>query len=293
MKPASVPPTRRLAVCIDDIGLHDGVDAAALRLFDQGRINTVSVLSEGMSWREAAAALRDRPASALDVGLHFNLTESVGQAPALGGLGAVIARSYLRALSRTGLRDRFERQLDAFVRMLGRAPSHVDGHQHIHQLPGVRDVVLDGVERHFGTGPRPWLRACRARPLPAPDTPDGGAATAIVAAAARKARLIETLGAGALDRAARARGHALNGALLGVYNLQDTRAQFPVLLDAWLAAAQDGDLLMCHPALATPGDGLAATRQAEFDLLGGPTFGDLVTQHRIVLQPLSRTLNPG
>lgn len=76
-----VPPvtaSRRLAVCLDDYGLHGGVDTAARALIRLGRLSAVSVMSDGATWPASAdalrAACRDAPLP-VDVGLHLNLTE--------------------------------------------------------------------------------------------------------------------------------------------------------------------------------------------------------------------------
>lgn len=44
------------------------------------------------------------------------------------------------------------RQLDAFEEALGRPPDFVDGHQHVHVLPGVRRALLDILVRRYPAG---------------------------------------------------------------------------------------------------------------------------------------------
>lgn len=36
------------------------------------------------------------------------------------------------------VREELEAQLSRFRELLGRSPTHVDGHQHVHVLPGTR-----------------------------------------------------------------------------------------------------------------------------------------------------------
>ncbi len=93
------------------------------------------------------------PAS-VERGLHFNLTEGRplsrellrvwGRFPTLPKL---IARAHLSALPRAALRAEFDAQFDAFVAATGAPPRFVDGHQHVHHLPVVRNVVLDALAR--------------------------------------------------------------------------------------------------------------------------------------------------
>ena len=56
----------------------------------------------------------------------------------------------------------------------------------------------------------------------------------------------------------------------------------------WLAACQDGSLLMCHPANAVvDGDAIGAQRPVEFAYLQSTAFGDLLAAHgcQIVQSP--------
>ena len=56
------------------------------------------------------------------------------------------------------MRDELRRQWDAFIESRGRPPDFLDGHQHIHLLPGVRQVVLRLAE--CALAERPYLRLC-------------------------------------------------------------------------------------------------------------------------------------
>jgi len=52
-------------------------------------------------------------------------------------------------------------QVSAFVMAFGRLPDFLDGHQHVHLLPQVRDAFLKVVAE---TAPNAWVRQCgRAR----------------------------------------------------------------------------------------------------------------------------------
>jgi predicted glycoside hydrolase/deacetylase ChbG (UPF0249 family) len=141
-------------------------------------------------------------------------------------------------------------QFDAFEDAMGRAPDHVDGHQHVHQLPVVRDAVLDELQRRGHRAA--WLRG----------TAQGGTGL--------KPRVIEALGGPALRRAARAQGLPVSNRLLGVYGFDQPAQAYRVLLDGWLRTAHDGDVLMCHPGHAdadAAADPIAAARAMEAGVL--------------------------
>jgi predicted glycoside hydrolase/deacetylase ChbG (UPF0249 family) len=148
---------RTVVLCADDYALHPLVDEAVEQLALQGRLSATSCMTTSPRWKQAARrlpALRPR----LSLGLHFNLTEGHGVQPA-AGIGAVIARAYGGALGGRAMRDAWRRQLDAFEDALGMAPDFIDGHQHVHQLPGVRAALMQELRQRYGVDDLPWVRS--------------------------------------------------------------------------------------------------------------------------------------
>lgn len=238
----------RIAICADDFGAFRGADAAILALVGLGRLGGVSCQVVGQSFREDAPALREL-AGGVDAGLHLDL------APGRGGLLPLIARSHARALSRRDLTARIASQLDAFEQALGRPPDFVDGHQHVHQLPVVRDALLDLLAARYG----------RPGPLVRNTAPLHGRGVKPLAVAA--------LGGFGLRRLLRDRALPHNADFAGVYGL-DGGADYRALFRGWLAGASDRTLFLCHPGLATdePGDPIGPARAAEHRYLSSPEF---------------------
>jgi predicted glycoside hydrolase/deacetylase ChbG (UPF0249 family) len=269
-------PERRLAVCADDYGLTAGIDEAVLQLAAAGRISATSCMTGAPRWREGAARLRELAPGRFDAGLHLDLTEHPFDARLRQPLPQWIARGSLRLAPRAALRAEVERQLDAFEQAMNRPPAHVDGHQHVHQLPVVRDALLAALDARYDGGARPWLRGTRR----AAGEP------------ARKAWWIESLGGHAWARAAADRGYRLNTHLLGVYDFRGDADRYLVLLEDWIARCTDGDLLMCHPARRTSGpdpiDPIAPARRNEHAALGGTAFAELLARHAVRVAPFSR-----
>ncbi|HUD34437.1 MAG TPA: ChbG/HpnK family deacetylase, partial [Variovorax sp.] len=155
----------RIALCADDFALHPAVDDAVLRLAHQGRLGATSCMTTSPRWAESARGLRADAPPTLSTGLHFNLTEGHGDAAPT--LVAVLRDTYARRLPMAGVRERIVRQLDAFEQAMGRAPDFVDGHQHVHQLPGVRDALLDVLVERYGDDADPSASAPGPSPMPA------------------------------------------------------------------------------------------------------------------------------
>lgn len=284
MATASIPAARRLCLCVDDFGLHGGIDTAALQLVDMQRVHAVGCLVGGRSWVESSRSLRRFDQGSLDVGLHLDLTE----APLLGAsrhsLRALIAASHLRVLDRRSIRAEIRAQLDAFEQVMGRAPAFVDGHQHVHQLPGVRGELLAELTARC-TVVAPWIRSSRA--------PRAGHPAARASPGRFKPWVIERLGAAGLASAAGRLGCLQNRHLLGVYDFRGGRDRYRELLAGWLHVACDGDLLMCHPSLpSNDADALMPARVAEFEVLASAEFDAALSAAHVQLAPMSRMLAP-
>jgi len=254
-------PTRVLAVCADDFGLSPGVSHGIARLACRERLTAVSCLVNGAHWRAGAAMLRDWPGS-VDVGLHFNLTEGepvsaeLKQAwPRLPSLPRLIVQAHLHRLPVQALAAEFAAQCGAFVAAAGRAPDFIDGHQHVHHLPQVRELVL-----HALGGVTPVRNTGRVL------GPGFGLKRALIAGT----------GGQALESALERRDIPHNSALLGVYDF--VPGGYRRHMRAWLDSAPgDGGLLFCHPGDRDDSgvaDAIAAARAPEADYLGSTAFVD-------------------
>ena len=262
-----------IAICVDDFGLHKGVNQAVLRLAERGRISATSCMVGAAAWAEGAAALRGFDARQLDVGLHLDLTQSPLDHHLRRPLAQWLALCTTRLAERGALRAEITAQLDRFEQVLGRAPAHVDGHQHVHQFPVIRELLVELLIQRY-RGSLPWLRSTHRPPqLHRFD----------------KSWLIQRLGCAGLTRLAQAHGFVQNRSLLGVYDFAGSADDYLARLARWLEAAQPGDLLMCHPALATDvQDRILPARLREYEVLGGNGFGDLLVRLGLRIATLRR-----
>ena len=261
MSASSGPPVRTLAVCADDFGQSPGISRGIASLAQAGRINATSCLTNGVHWRASAALLKDMPES-LDVGLHFNLSEGEPLSaelrrewPRMPALAGLIAKAHLRMLPLKAIAAEFAAQRAAFIEAMGRAPAFIDGHQHVHHMPGIREIVLaslgtDAAVRNTGEVRGPGFGIKRA--------------------------LISGTGGKALQRELARRGIAHNAALVGVYDF--VPGSYRDWMRGWLAnVPADGALLFCHPGAADSSgavDPIAAARKPEAEYLASNAFTD-------------------
>ncbi len=270
------PGLRTLAVCVDDYGLHDGINTAVLDLALNGRITATSCMVGAPAWKGGLQALRRlRDDGRIDIGLHLDLTEHPFDAGCRQPLRSLILLAGARRIDHQRLRTEIRAQFEAFEYAMGSPPDHVDGHQHIHQLPGVRDLLME-VLMQRDAAVRPWLRSTR-RPA-GPGLPINGRF---------KPWVIERLGGAAFDRLARDHVFRQNHHLLGVYDFARAALPYRQRLEAWLAIAQDGDLLMCHPSAgAADVDAISAARLNEYQTLSGPALPGLLAHAGVRLARL-------
>ncbi|MFN2467147.1 MAG: carbohydrate deacetylase [Gaiellaceae bacterium] len=118
---------RILIVNADDFGHSPEVNAGVIEAHERGIVTSASLMVDRPSAREAAA-YRGR----LALGLHVELGEwrcVEGRWLATGAVGPEAVEGDVR------------RQLAAFEELAGRAPTHVDSHQHVHRRGPARSAV--------------------------------------------------------------------------------------------------------------------------------------------------------
>jgi predicted glycoside hydrolase/deacetylase ChbG (UPF0249 family) len=130
-----------LIINADDWGRSARETDAALRCYKARRITSVSAMVF-MEDSERAAELANN--TALDVGLHLNFSEEFSNGTCPEKLQEYHRRivcflkrnKYSQVLYNPFLRRAFcysyKAQEEEFVRLFGKAPSHVDGHHHMH-----------------------------------------------------------------------------------------------------------------------------------------------------------------
>jgi chitin disaccharide deacetylase len=264
-------PPRAIAICADDYGVDQNVDRAIVDLAKQGRLTATSVLVDAAI---DPASIRALEHVNIDIGLHLNFTEVLGDLPtdAVMPLNHLIVRSHAGLLSRQWVRASIERQLSRFKALFGRSPDYVDGHLHIHQLPIIRDELLQAL----GAQELPqgfWLRDTRAGDLS--DSPWSERF---------KSWVVGHLGMGTLVAKAATQKIGVNQGFFGVYDFTAEHRPFMQMMAGWLVKANSGALVMTHPSCeALRGDPIGQARVLEYQALGSEAFGELLKTKAVTL----------
>lgn len=272
----AVDPRRPVVLCADDFALAPGVDEGIAGLAEAERLSAISCMAVMTRWPAAAQRL-EALGERCDVGLHLTLTDQapLGRMPGLAPGGSLPALDRLLTAGFTGrlrsgqaaaeVRAEVKRQWDAFVQARGRLPDFIDGHQHIHLLPGVREVVLELISRCPEAG-RPWLRVCWEPP----------ASVLRRRVAAGKAMFLAALSL-PLRRAAGRRRLAMNTSFRGVYGFEGN-ADYPALFRRFLEGPAQRPLIMCHPGLIDEQlralDPVVESRRAEHAYFASSRFAE-------------------
>ena len=228
------------AIHADDLGLDAGVDRAILDLAEAGRLTSASLLVAGPTAPSAAAAWQSL-ANTQPLVLHLCLTEGPQpqDCPDLpAGFGDLLLGS-LRPAKRRALRAQVETtvqsQIHRFQQLTGQRQIQLDGHQHVHLLPLVLEVVLEQPEIV-------WVRTT-AEPLPQ------GLPLTLWIKALNNGGLLKWLVLQPLTWLARRRltdaGISSNRRFAGVLF---TGQMAGAALEAAEESLGDGDLLLAHPA---------------------------------------------
>jgi chitin disaccharide deacetylase len=273
--------TRHIWLCADDYGISPGVNAAIRELIIGGRINATSAMVAAPHFNSGEAAALDR-VNAVErraaLGLHVTLTSpfqplSTDFSPLRNGrflpLNDLLRGATARRLRSEFLIAEIGGQLRAFADIFGRLPDFLDGHQHVHLFPQIRDAFLRVVAQE---APYAWVRQC-------------GRAKSGRRLRDHKGLTLDILSVG-FRRKAKRLGIATNPAFAGTYSF-NSRANFATIFPRFLSGLPDGGLIMCHPGFVDGElkglDSLTALREQEFAYFSSDAFMKVLADHGAAL----------
>ncbi|HEV8717409.1 MAG TPA: ChbG/HpnK family deacetylase [Candidatus Binatia bacterium] len=121
-----------LIINADDFGYAQGVNRGIIAAHEQGVVLSTSLMVDAPCAAEAAALARQYPG--LGVGLHFVATNTNGPIVDLFD-GAAIEKE-------------FHRQYQRCCDLVGRPPTHLDSHHHVHLRRELKSFFIDWAAEH-------------------------------------------------------------------------------------------------------------------------------------------------
>ena len=248
---------KKLIVTGDDFGLTSGVVAGILEAHQRGILTSASLMANAPAADEAFRVAREYPT--FSVGLHFVLTFGHPVGPpdrirsllnADGSFLRLESGAHCRTES-SDVRPELEAQFLRFTKEVGRLPTHIDGHHHVHTQPGVLDAIIT---------------VARENNLPV-RAPDGKTRDTLIASG------VKTTGA-FIDRFYGEGAIGEGEAIAIIESLTEGTSE-----------------LMCHPAVEyselTPISGYTHQRCRELETLTAPAVREAIERFGIELVPTS------
>jgi predicted glycoside hydrolase/deacetylase ChbG (UPF0249 family) len=267
---------KNLIVNADDLGWTDGINRGIAEGHRKGLVTSTSLLANGRAFDSAVRLAANNPE--LGVGVHLNLSDGLPIAPSDEISSLLDARGELHdgpeglllRIAGRGLRlEEVEREWDAQIKKIIRAgiePTHLDGHKHVHMLPGLYDVALRLAKKHA-------IRAIRISheesTLRSALSAGKKQKTGVVLKQGVQARGLKLLARDARDMADRV-GISTADYFCGIAQTGElTREGVEQLLEVLPEGTTE---LMCHPGyvddeLSKTATRLQASRQTELDIL--------------------------
>lgn len=272
---------RHVIINVDDLGLSNAVNEAVIALGGMRHIRSTSYMAGG---EISDSQIRSLTALDIDIGLHLDFT-AIYPSSIKNSLSAIIIASYLRRLKRHEIIDIIHRQLDGFEDRFNQHPVFIDGHQHVHQFPVVRDCLATVLKDRYAVSNRaqPYVAARITTPL----------------VNDMKSWIIYILGGHAWQQLCQHSGIHTNLCFGGAYDFDANQDKLAKLWDGWLSRCpkstevKNNDatithrtrlpLIMCHPAIPDNSwqDEIKDAREQEYQWLISDAFAALCKKYAV------------
>ncbi|HAT1981218.1 ChbG/HpnK family deacetylase [Legionella pneumophila] len=271
---------KNIFLCADDFGLNHGITQGILKVARLQRLSAVSCIVNASSFDVHAKYLLALE-NEVRTGLHFNLTEGYFLSHPdkhCFSLKELLIRSHLGILNSRLISDELNTQLDHFIKVMGKLPDFIDGHQHIHQFPGIRRIIIDMYEQRL-KGKSIFIRSTY------PSVNMSGHQA--------KSKILGITGGKTLSSQLKKTNIPHNPYFAGIYDFS-VRTNYRSLFRQWLNNVPTNTLIMCHP-----GDGdwnsdvIAAARAMELNYFLSDGFMQDCAEYQINLTTDSNKLIDG
>ena len=268
---------KMVCYCADDYALNNQISDAVCMLLQKNAIQATSCMTQSPFWNEHAnklLQLQNESIHLFEIGLHVNFTHTFDSRENLHfSLSELMQKAWLRTLNQKEIKYSIEQQWNLFTETMGKAPDFIDGHQHVHQFPVIRDVLFSFLkEKNF----KGWIRNLNH--------------TISVPKYKFKNKVLEFLGADATYKLGQKNHISSNPYFSGIYDFNHTN--YAELTRLWLNKAQNKTLIMCHPAThqSNQSDEIQNARVHEYQYLNSDQFIQDCQDFNIQLKPMGTML---
>jgi hopanoid biosynthesis associated protein HpnK len=282
---------RNLIVNADDLGWTAGVNRGIAEAHRNGIVTSASLLANGEAFGDAVQLVRKT--RELGVGVHLNLSDGApiagretvtsllnSEGEFDGGPDGLLLKIATRGLAMREVEREWDAQIGK-VRAAGIEPTHLDGHKHVHMLPGLFEIALRLAKRHGIGAVRVSHEASNLRVA----LSTGELRASVVLKQGVQARGLKLLARDAREQAERA-GISAADYFCGIAQTGELTKEGVTRL---LRSLPEGTTeLMCHPgyadeALRRTATRLQESREKEVEILTDTKIRNLVASQGIRL----------
>lgn len=208
---------KNFILCADDFGETQDICDGILELAAKQRLSAVSCMSNMPYWHENSAKLIEYK-DHIAIGLHFNLP---------GKILPWLIKSHLGLLNKAKIKQELINQIELFRQATGFLPDFIDGHQHVHQLPIIRQILLE-VYTSYYPQKSAFIR------------------NTVGYSSSLKAKIIQHTGGVGLKKLLHKLEIPHNTNFSGIYNFSDSK-DYHHYFPTFLTETDNNGLIMCHP----------------------------------------------
>jgi predicted glycoside hydrolase/deacetylase ChbG (UPF0249 family) len=283
---------RNLIVNADDLGWTEGINRGIAEGHRKGLVTSTSLLANGRAFETAVKVAAANPE--LGVGVHLNLSDGPPTAQNNKVCSLLDSRGelhdgpeglLLNIAGRSLKLEEVEREWDAQIQKVIRAgiePSHLDGHKHVHMLPGLYDITLRLAKKFAIRAIRISHEESTLRSALSAGKPHKGGVVLRQGVQARGLKLLARDARELADRAGLSTADYFCG-------IAQTGALTREGVEHFLEVLPEGTTeLMCHPGhaddeLSKTATRLQGSRQRELEILIDPGIRKIVARRGIRL----------
>ncbi len=264
---------KHVTICADDYGQNLEISQAIIDLINLQKISATSCMVNSKNFNESAKLLIPVK-DAVDIGLHFNLTEGYAcsnKSHKFGSLASVLLKSRLGLLDKNFIKNELCAQLDVFEKTFKVLPDFIDGHQHVHHMPIIRDIVVEVYNERFQDS-RTYIR-CLDKNLVA------------LKAISFKKLIIYLSGVKVFKKLLDKNNIPHNTSFSGVYDFVKS-TDYAKYFNLFLQDINDGGLIMCHPGyqnINSENDSLHESRLNEVNFFKSDLYINLLEKHNVLI----------
>jgi predicted glycoside hydrolase/deacetylase ChbG (UPF0249 family) len=277
-------PQKKLSICADDFGITEKVNRVIIKLIEAKRITETSciVLSD-FFFEDAKQLIKYQ--NNIGIGIHLTLTDfsplseikSLTNNGKLIGITNLLMKSFIQNYSVSEIHKEINLQLDKFEKTLGFRPDFIDGHHHIHQLPLIRNIIINIIKKRYPSN-YPWIRNSNEN---------------FFRIFKRKTSIIKSIFLSVMGKKikklAKRNSIKTNNGFSGIYNFSIDQ-DYGKLFKNFINDINSDHLIMVHPGendeILSNIDSANKSRNLEFNYLISEKFSQVLIENNIELKKL-------